>query len=106
MSKGKDISLLKDFFGTYFHQDWALDASSTEAVVTAHARTMPHDSIRILAQAVINYTCSVASDEELEEKLYTDLDCEYCPRADGLSARQWLIYVSEWLLKTCEHGRS
>lgn len=89
---------LRQFFSGYFHEDWPLEAASSDQVLAAYLRQRhsPDDLIR-LAASIDSYTRATADDEELEQLLLADLGCYYVPAADGLSARAWLGRVATQL---------
>jgi hypothetical protein len=92
-------SSLRHFFSAYFHEDWQCDADSTEAVVAEYARDATRDDIRLLSEALLDYSKEFVSDKELEGKLFTELGCYYLSGGKGLSAKFWLQGIRNHLLK-------
>lgn len=90
MNNEKKQSMLRTFFGAYFHEDWVCEAESPEAVVAEYSRAATLEEIRALAQAILEYTNNFASDKELEENLFSNLGCYYQPSTVGVSAKAWL----------------
>ena len=99
MNKETQQSVLSNFFSAYFHEDWACDAESPEAVVAEYLRTATAREVRSLSQAIREYARAFNSDTELEEKLFTDLGCYYRPSAQGISAKAWLEAIANQLLR-------
>jgi len=87
---------LKQFFSSYFHQDWRYDAQTTTEVVHEYKRTATPSDIRQLRKAIINYI-DQKDERTLKISLESELGCYYLPSADGISARVWLEKVAEML---------
>jgi len=85
--------LLSEFFGAYFHQDWMLDSDDPDTIIAGYLRTVSEQVRRRVAAAIREYAARYCDDKELEERLFSDLGCEYLPSADGQSARSWLAHV-------------
>jgi hypothetical protein len=93
--------LLTQFFGGYFHQDCFGDAVSSEAVVAAYiadTKTLGDDQFLGLVKAILDYAARFVTDRELEEGLFREPGCYYCPSGTGDSAKQWLASVAKQLL--------
>jgi len=95
MKKLLHQSLLKNFFGGYFHQDWLFEAENPNAVIAEYLRTATPEDARLLGQAIREYSSEFASDKELEEDLFNSLGCYYCPSLVGISAKEWLEGVAK-----------
>lgn len=100
MKTKPEMTELRSFLSGYFHEDWTLDASSTDEVVAQFLKAGPSsakiDRIVSQIQACLN---SQLSDEAIERNLLQELGCYYLPSADGLGARAWLFQVAELLKK-------
>jgi hypothetical protein len=85
---------LRQFLGSNFHQDWDIEASTADEVITNylaedHSKEhLTHLSNRVLALLERH----PSDDATLEHELLEDLGCEYYPPGDvkGTSTRQWL----------------
>jgi CdiI immunity protein len=91
-------ALLKDFFSTYFHEDWALEAATPDEVVIGFARNAKSDVARALGEAMLDYSRRFKNDEDLENHLFYELGCYYPPSDSGLSARIWLTRMAGLLM--------
>lgn len=94
-----DIADLRAFFSGYFHEDWEMDASGPDEVISQFLRSEPGtDEInRIVAQ--IGRYLGRQDDMAIERDLLEELGCYYLPSADGMSARNWLRHVADFLSK-------
>ena len=95
-------SLLYQFFGGYFNQDWDLDAASPEEVVLDFKRESDPKEVQELAQSILRYADKFKNDADLDNALFKELDCYYSPSLKGQSAKSWLIGISEMLLSERE----
>ena len=92
-----EFEMLTNFFGGYFHQDWACDSTDPSEVVATYLETANAEEAVVLSRAIIEYAKSFDSDAELEKKLFSELGCYYRPTADGQSARGWLREIASQL---------
>jgi hypothetical protein len=99
MTSEARISVLKDFFAAYFHEDWPCEAENDEAVVRLYMRTSTPDNNRTLASAILDYTKIYSDDITLKQMLYKELGCYYNPVVDGLSTKDWLHRIATLLLE-------
>jgi hypothetical protein len=97
--KSTDISELRSFLSGYFHQDWQLDASDSDEVISQFLRSRPtsNEINRIVAQ-IDGYLAAGKDDAALARGLLEDLGCCYLPSADGMSVREWLRHITTTLL--------
>jgi hypothetical protein len=87
---------LVHLFGGYFHQDWLDEAGSPqEAVRTFTYSESPH--LVSLALADVRALLASAADEAALQGMLDAWGCEYYLPSEGLTARQWLRQVEEWL---------
>lgn len=87
---------LKQFFSSYFHQDWRYDAQTTTEVVYEYKRAASPPEIRRLREAIMKHL-EQEDEKTLELSLESELGCYYLPSADGISAHAWLEQVAEIL---------
>jgi hypothetical protein len=95
--KQGDLERLRQFFSSYFHEDWTLDDPDEEAVISRFIAE--HDDRQELARLAVlveSYAAS-RSEQELEPSLFTDLLCYFLPSAVGMSAHDWLAHVAKRL---------
>ncbi|QEE27995.1 hypothetical protein FTW19_08300 [Terriglobus albidus] len=90
MSEHEELSLLRNFFAAYFHEDWRCNADTTEAVVDDYARGGTPEELRLVANAIRSYAARFSNDRDLEKGLDKDLGCYYVPSGTGLSAKAWM----------------
>lgn len=93
-----DIAELKSFLSGYFHEDWALDASEPDEVISLFPSSGPSagEIDRIVAQ-IHRYLGGDRDDAAIERGLLKELGCYYLPSADGISPRDWLQHVASVL---------
>jgi hypothetical protein len=78
---------LHQFFGGYYHQDWRMDHSTTEAVLHSFiGDSAPHERAMISAQL---REVLALSDAQLADAVF-DLGAYYDPTPDGQTMREWL----------------
>lgn len=99
-----DFAELKSFFSGYFHEDWEMDASEPDEVVSQFLSSEPgpNEIDRIIDQ-IGRYLASRKDDAAAEGDLLEVLGCYYLPSADGMSARNWLSHVADLLLTARRH---
>jgi hypothetical protein len=84
---------LRQFFGSYFHQDWDIEYGTPEQALSAAIRA--HESQRKeLGRLVELFVEEHPNDEDLDQELWRDLGCDYLPSADRMSSRAWLLSVA------------
>lgn len=88
------VKMLEEFFGTFFHEDFLVDAGSADAVITRYVDLMPKDHRLELSKAIRQYAATFSSDVELENSLYRELGCYYRPSGEQISARSWLKKIA------------
>jgi hypothetical protein len=95
-----DVAEPRSFFSWYFHEDWELDASKPDEVISQFLRSgpSPNEVDRIVAQ-IGHYLGGGKDDPAIERGLLEALGCYYLPGADGMSARHWLRHVADLLSK-------
>ncbi len=91
-------TMLDEFFGAYFHQDWLEDHATTAEVVRSYVQEMSGlEDLVLLSAAIRRFAASFSADAELERALYDQLGCYYLPSADGLTAHSWMESVAKQL---------
>jgi hypothetical protein len=88
---------LFQFFAGYFHEDWAVDAQTTDEVIDTFIATHTQNERVHLADLIDAFTAEVSDDQALEHAVFEELGCYYVPTADAKSARSWLHHVSSKL---------
>jgi CdiI immunity protein len=91
MMSPEDIENLRNFFSSYFHQDWQDDAVGPAEVISLYlAEGWNAGELRRLADEIRRFADSHTNDDELEHALVSELGSYYMPRADKIPARAWL----------------
>jgi len=91
MTTSSDFAEIKNFFASYFHEDWLVEANDTAQVVSRYlAEVWNAEERRGLSNQITRFIDIYANDVALEEALFSELGCYYQPSADGISARVWL----------------
>lgn len=85
---------LEEFLGTYFHQDWATDASAAVDVVKRYLAEWPPEEVHLTATELRHLLAASLTEAEVSAT-FSRAGNFYNPRADGLT------YL-EWLQKLCE----
>lgn len=90
---------LENFFAAYFHQDWAVDHATPDAVIDYYRSS--EDSAQVArAQAEAESLLGEDLDEAALGARMTALGCEYDPTRDGQTWRGWLQRVAQRLAGT------
>lgn len=84
-------SVLSEFFGVYFHQDWVLDYETWERAVDTFALENPAD-VRATRDAITALLARCTDDAQVEEAL-RDAGCSYRDRFGRMSYHDWLGQV-------------
>ena len=92
------LNELKQFFGAYYHQDWALDASDPDDVIRLFISDENSTSKLLnLANNLEWYVATKDNDATTEKELLSELGCYYIPSADGIGSREWLYHLARLL---------
>jgi hypothetical protein len=84
---------LFQFFGGYFHQDWALDYKSDEDAVKDFRTEASPDQIAAVIREIDELLSMGYSEEELRRIAHRELACDYNPSPDGLTMSDWIRRV-------------
>ena len=88
---------LTQFFSSYFHQDWTLEANSPSEVVENYRNSESPESIEG-ALAELNKLLEMPiAEPDLETFILEELGCYYNPEADNQTVKEWLHLVQESL---------
>jgi hypothetical protein len=88
---------LTQFFSSYFHQDWPLEADTPSEVVNNYLSSEPPESIEAASQELSNLLEMPISEPELETFLLDELGCYYDPQSENQTIREWLESVQQSL---------
>jgi hypothetical protein len=83
---------LGQFFGGYFHQDWDVEgAASWQDVIKHYAATVPRPLVVGIRNDLEEWLNESANDES--QNLPPSFGCDYDPRSDGFTERQWVSQI-------------
>jgi CdiI immunity protein len=88
---------LTQFFSSYFHQDWLLEAESASEVVKNYCNTAPPASIEAVSAELKQLLEMPIAEPDLETFVLEELGCYYDPSSDDLTVREWLESVQKSL---------
>ena len=88
---------LTQFFSSYFHQDWPLEASNASEVVENYRNSESPESIES-ALAELNKLLEMSiAEPDLETFILEELGCYYNPESDNQTVTEWLQSVQHCL---------
>ena len=91
-----DFPTLQNFFSAYFHQDWAVEHESAEAVVDAW-REGESDEYIARARDELDRLLARDLDDQALAAAVRALGSEYDPTGDGIGWRDWLVGIQRRL---------
>ncbi len=95
LNLGQSEALIRDFFGTYFHEDWPDEADDPLEIVRSYAAAAGDaDSTRSLAHSIRQLASCSLDETAIEQALFRELGCYYVPSLDGKGVRRWLTEVA------------
>lgn len=98
---------IKNFFSSYFHEDWPLEAQETAQIISLYlAQGGSAKELHGQAEQLMHFIDMYKNDEELERALFSELGCYYQPSADNISARLWLQAIVSSLQAAADDGRA
>ncbi|MCU0545008.1 MAG: contact-dependent growth inhibition system immunity protein [Oscillatoriaceae cyanobacterium Prado104] len=86
---------LTQFFSSYFHQDWLLEADSANDAVKNYCNTAPPASVAAVSVELRQLLEMPIAQPDLETFLLEELGCYYDPSSDDLTIREWLESVQK-----------
>lgn len=93
-----ELARLRQFFGSTFHQDWNLDATTPEEAIRRYAAdNLDGSTARDLIDAIGRFIEDHPDEAQLESALSAELWCAYWPPGAGVSVRDWLRWVADML---------
>lgn len=90
MNAHTNFKLLESFFSGYFHEDWDLDADTTEDVARLYRSQVSAQKATEIADEIGQLLDDLLSEEDLQKFLFERLGCYYDPTLDGQTFREWL----------------
>jgi hypothetical protein len=97
MMRPQDVERLRQFFGGYFNQDWDLNGPTWQDVVLVFVKDNSRESALNVLNAIRSWLQSAASNAEIARELQDSFWCEYSAQSDGITDRQWVEQVAEFI---------
>jgi len=88
---------LTQFFSSYFHQDWPLEAETPSEVVNNYLSSEPPESIEATSQELSKLLEMPILEPELETFILDELGCYYDPQSENRTVKEWLESVQKSL---------
>jgi len=88
---------LTQFFSSYFHQDWQLEADTPSDVVTNYRSSEPPASVEAASQELSKLLEMPIAPADLEAFILDELGCYYDPQSENQTVREWLESVQKSL---------
>ncbi len=88
---------LTQFFSSYFHQDWPLEAETASDVVNNYLSSEPPESIEATSEELSKLLEMPIAPADLETFILHELGCYYDPNSENQTAREWLESVQKSL---------
>ncbi|NJK67653.1 MAG: hypothetical protein HC789_00525 [Microcoleus sp. CSU_2_2] len=88
---------LTQFFSSYFHQDWPLEASTPREVVANYRNSESRESIEGALAELKKLLEMPIAEPDLETFMLEELGCYYNPEADNQTVKEWLHSVQQLL---------
>lgn len=88
---------LTQFFSSYFHQDWQLEADTPSDVVNNYRSSEPPASVEAASQELSKLLEMPIAPADLEAFILDELGCNYDPQSENQTVREWLESVQKSL---------
>lgn len=88
---------LTQFFSSYFHQDWQLEADTPSDVVNNYRSSEPPASVEAASQELSKLLEMPIAPADLEAFILDELGCYYDPQSENKTVREWLESVQKSL---------
>ncbi|MEG4106005.1 contact-dependent growth inhibition system immunity protein [Microcoleus sp. S13_C5] len=88
---------LTQFFSSYFHQDWPLEADTPSDVVNNYRSSEPRPSVEAASQELSKLLEMPIAPADLEAFVLDELGCYYDPQSENKTVREWLESVQKSL---------
>ena len=88
---------LTQFFSSYFHQDWSLEADIPSDVVNNYRSSEPPATVEAASQELSKLLEMPIAPADLEAFILDELGCYYDPKSENQTVREWLESVQKSL---------
>ncbi|MEG4045644.1 contact-dependent growth inhibition system immunity protein [Microcoleus sp. Pol17_C1] len=88
---------LTQFFSSYFHQDWPLEADTPSEVVNNYRSSEPPASVEAASQELSKLLEMPIAPADLQAFILDELGCYYDPQSENQTVREWLESVQKSL---------
>ena len=88
---------LTQFFSSYFHQDWPLEAETASDVVNNYRSSEPPESIEATSEELSKLLEMPIAPADLETFILDELGCYYDPQSENQTVKEWLESVQKTL---------
>ncbi|MEG4021726.1 contact-dependent growth inhibition system immunity protein [Microcoleus sp. S13C4] len=88
---------LTQFFSSYFHQDWPLEADTPSDVVNNYRSSESPASVEAASQELSKLLEMPIASADLETFILDKLGCYYDPKYENQTIREWLESVQKSL---------
>jgi phenylalanyl-tRNA synthetase beta subunit len=88
---------LSQFFSSYFHQDWPLEASTPREVVKNYRNSESPESIEGTLAELKKLLEMPIAQPDLETFILEELGCYYSPEAENQTVKEWLHWMQQSL---------
>ncbi|MFS8119049.1 MAG: contact-dependent growth inhibition system immunity protein [Microcoleus sp.] len=89
---------LTQFFSSYFHQDWPLEADTPSDVISNYLSSEPPESIEATSEELSKLLEMPIAPADLETFILDELGCYYDPTSENQTVREWLELVQKSLI--------
>ena len=87
------FSELEQLLGAYFHQDWDLDHSNADSVISFYKQDVGSAAIPALKQQILYLLSSDITDDALQTLLFDQMGCCYYYLSEWGSSKEWLQHI-------------
>jgi len=95
----KDLDVLGQLLGCYFHQDWPDEFDSDESAFQAIVHSEPQERLLAGVREIDILLAASLPESELGVLMTERAGCYFDPHSVGLTYEQWLIRVREKFLQ-------
>ncbi len=88
---------LTQFFSSYFHQDWMLEADTSSEVVENYRNSESPESVEAALAELNKLREMPIAPADLETFILDELGCYYDPSSENQTVTEWLEWVQKSL---------